>query len=79
MAYPISSTEGHVFAATTTKLDGNPMIVDYRLRWNTKKERINGSVGVFDIVSIDVHKLGENPERATFEKNGEYWTRKPTP
>ena len=79
MAYPISPTEGHVFAATTTKPDGTPMIVDYRLRWNTKKERINGSVGVFDVVSIDAHKLGESPERASFEKNGEYWTRKPTP
>ncbi|MAA79474.1 MAG: hypothetical protein CL916_09460, partial [Deltaproteobacteria bacterium] len=68
--------EGHVLAASKTKPDGNPIIVDYKMRWNTKKETINGSVGVFDVVSIDVHKLGNHPARANFEKNGEYWTRK---
>ncbi len=76
-AYPTSATDGHALASTTT--DGIPLVIDFHMHWNSSAQTINGSSGVFEVVSADVHQIGDGAVHATFEKHDEYWTRTPSP
>lgn len=77
-AFPTSATEGHALAGTVAK-DGTTLVLDFQVRWNTDVRTMDGSTGAFEVVTAQVHQVGDGPARSAFTRSGDYWTRSPAP
>jgi hypothetical protein len=77
-AYRTGDTAGHALAASKTT-GGEPVVLDYAIEWRAETGTLDGTRGAFHVTGVSVHQRGDGPERATFTRDGDRWTRTPAP
>ena len=77
-AYQTGASSGHALAASKTT-DGEPVVLDYAIEWRAETGTLDGTKGAFHVTGVTVHQRGDGPERSTFTRSGDRWTRTPAP
>ena len=75
--YPTSATQGHVVAKADH--EGVAWLIDYTVRWDADAATASGEKGLFQVVTHEVLKAGEAPERFTYTASGDRFTRTTVP
>jgi hypothetical protein len=77
-AYRTGGTAGHALARSETDT-GESVVLDYAVEWRADTETLDGTSGAFHVTGVSVHQRGDGPERSTFARSGDHWTRTPSP
>lgn len=77
-AYRTGETRGHALASAETDA-GEAIVLDYAVEWRAGTETLDGTSGAFHVTGVSVHQRGAGPERSSFARSGEHWTRTPSP